>query len=43
MAGEIVVGTSGWRYDNDVWCFFDNDEAGHAAANAMELAAMVAD
>lgn len=25
----------------DVWCFFDNDEAGHAAANAMELAAMV--
>ncbi|HSN57078.1 MAG TPA: hypothetical protein VLT32_20575 [Candidatus Sulfomarinibacteraceae bacterium] len=41
MAGEIVIGTSGWRYDH-WWCFFDNDQAGHAAANAMELAGMVA-
>ena len=34
---------SAWaRSGRDVWCFFDNDEAGHAAANAVELAAMVA-
>lgn len=29
--------------DMDVYCFFDNDEAGHAARNAVALAEMLAD
>jgi hypothetical protein len=41
MACEIVVGTSCWRYGH-WWCVFDNDQAGHATANAMELAGVVA-
>lgn len=31
------------RQGIDVYCYFDNDEAAHAAANARALAAMVED
>ncbi len=29
------------RSGNDVWCFFDNDDSGHAARNALELTQMI--
>lgn len=35
---EWTVRIAGWALDSrDVYCYFDNDEAGFAARNAMEL------